>query len=291
MRAASTLMVPQAQFGRIAGLNQALFGAMSIVAPAAGAALLAVTPLLLAAAALAIALIVWYGGLQASYGGITIGGIVNLIYLAILFYFFIVMPDLEGMAIGSLILYAVIWGAGIAWYFYWKHRNRDVGVDVNMTFGELPPDSQITDSGAEGALIIFFTKNRNFLVNSVDILPELAKKFKKITKRLAIHASPTGGTQEQAIDPERQEQPALTDAQVVRLAQPAQHFAQERIQLRILLPVGREPVLRSVPPRAMRLLGRPGRAGVDGYIAKIDIFRAEPRQRPRARAARQTSLH
>ena len=32
-------------------------------------------------------------------------------------------------------------------------------------------------------------------------------------------ASPAGGTQEQAIDPERQEQPALTDAQVVRLAQ------------------------------------------------------------------------
>jgi rifampicin phosphotransferase len=39
------------------------------------------------------------------------------------------------------------------------------------------------------------------------------------TKRLAIHASPSGGTQEQAIEPERQQQPALTDAQVVRLAQ------------------------------------------------------------------------
>ncbi len=39
------------------------------------------------------------------------------------------------------------------------------------------------------------------------------------TKRLAIHASPAGGTREQAIEPERQEQPALTDAQVVRLAQ------------------------------------------------------------------------
>jgi phosphoenolpyruvate synthase/pyruvate phosphate dikinase len=38
-------------------------------------------------------------------------------------------------------------------------------------------------------------------------------------KQLAIHASPTGGTREQAIEPERQAQPALTDAQVVRLAQ------------------------------------------------------------------------
>jgi pyruvate,water dikinase len=39
------------------------------------------------------------------------------------------------------------------------------------------------------------------------------------TKQLAIHASPAGGTQELAIEPERQGQPALTDAQVVQLAQ------------------------------------------------------------------------
>ncbi|HEX7185836.1 MAG TPA: rifamycin-inactivating phosphotransferase [Thermoanaerobaculia bacterium] len=38
-------------------------------------------------------------------------------------------------------------------------------------------------------------------------------------KQLAIHASPAGGTQEQAIEPERQDEPALTDAQAVRLAQ------------------------------------------------------------------------
>ncbi len=39
------------------------------------------------------------------------------------------------------------------------------------------------------------------------------------TKQRAIYASPRGGTQEEAIDPERQEQAALTDPQVVRLAQ------------------------------------------------------------------------
>jgi rifampicin phosphotransferase len=39
------------------------------------------------------------------------------------------------------------------------------------------------------------------------------------TKRLAIHASPAGGTQEQAIEAEREEQPALTDAQVIALEQ------------------------------------------------------------------------
>ncbi len=40
-----------------------------------------------------------------------------------------------------------------------------------------------------------------------------------VTKRRAIHASSAGGTQEVAVEPERQEQPVLTDAQVVRLAQ------------------------------------------------------------------------
>ena len=40
-----------------------------------------------------------------------------------------------------------------------------------------------------------------------------------VTKRRAIHASPAGGTQEVTVEPERQEQPVLTDAQVVRLAQ------------------------------------------------------------------------
>lgn len=38
------------------------------------------------------------------------------------------------------------------------------------------------------------------------------------TKHLAIHAAPAGGTQQETIDPARQDQPALTDAQVVRLA-------------------------------------------------------------------------
>jgi pyruvate,water dikinase len=44
------------------------------------------------------------------------------------------------------------------------------------------------------------------------------------TKQLAIHASPAGGTQQQAIAPERQQQPALLDEQVVRLAQLGQRI-------------------------------------------------------------------
>jgi len=39
------------------------------------------------------------------------------------------------------------------------------------------------------------------------------------TKQIAIHALPAGGTREVTIDPEQQAQPALTDAQAVRLVQ------------------------------------------------------------------------
>ncbi len=45
MQASTSLMVPEAQLSRVAGLNQTLQGAMAIVAPAVGAALLAVLPL------------------------------------------------------------------------------------------------------------------------------------------------------------------------------------------------------------------------------------------------------
>jgi len=73
---------------------------------------------------------------------VTIGAVFNLVYLGILFYFFFFMAEMgeQELVKGSLILYAIIWGLGIAWYFYWKVRNKKVGVDINMTFGELPPD-------------------------------------------------------------------------------------------------------------------------------------------------------
>ncbi len=71
---------------------------------------------------------------------VTIGGIVNLIYLIILFIFFFFMPGKEEFTKESAITYAVIWALGIAWYFFWKSRNKSVGVDVSMTYGELPPD-------------------------------------------------------------------------------------------------------------------------------------------------------
>jgi APA family basic amino acid/polyamine antiporter len=71
---------------------------------------------------------------------VTWGGIVNLIYLAILFYFYVFMPGFESYTIWTVLFYGAIWGVGILWYFYWKARNKKDGVDSSMTYGELPPD-------------------------------------------------------------------------------------------------------------------------------------------------------
>ena len=75
---------------------------------------------------------------------VTIGAIVDIIYLSILAYFFFFLPDpdkrLEGFTTNTAILIAVTWIAGILWYLFWKQRSKSVGVDVSMTYGELPPE-------------------------------------------------------------------------------------------------------------------------------------------------------
>jgi len=71
---------------------------------------------------------------------VTIGGIVNLIYLGILFWFFVVMPESRDFTLGSLLVYVCIWTAGVIWYYFWKQRREAAGVNVSMTYGELPPE-------------------------------------------------------------------------------------------------------------------------------------------------------
>jgi amino acid transporter len=75
---------------------------------------------------------------------ITIGALVNLLYLGILAYYFFFMPDpakrLEGFTESTIGLIVVTWIIGIIWYFFWSWRSKSVGVDVSMTYGELPPE-------------------------------------------------------------------------------------------------------------------------------------------------------
>ena len=65
---------------------------------------------------------------------------VSLIYLGILFYFLIFTEEMKDSNGGSWILYGIVWALGVVWYFFWRARSQRVGVDVGMTYGELPPE-------------------------------------------------------------------------------------------------------------------------------------------------------
>ncbi len=69
---------------------------------------------------------------------LTVGGVLNLIYLAILFYGFFF--TIEGFKAWPYATFAVVWILGIAWYYYWRRRNRERGINVDVAFSELPPD-------------------------------------------------------------------------------------------------------------------------------------------------------
>ena len=71
---------------------------------------------------------------------VTLGAAVDLVYLGILFTFFFLMPDLRSLQIGAILFYAGVWTAGVIWYFVWKHRNETAGLDISLTYGELPPE-------------------------------------------------------------------------------------------------------------------------------------------------------
>jgi len=68
------------------------------------------------------------------------GAIVDLVYLGILLYYFIFNQAVKQFTGPSIILFAAIWVLGIAWYFIWSSRSKAVGIDVGMTYGELPPE-------------------------------------------------------------------------------------------------------------------------------------------------------
>jgi hypothetical protein len=33
-----------------------------------------------------------------------------------------------------------VWVLGVIWYYFWKAKSQAVGVDVSVTYGELPPE-------------------------------------------------------------------------------------------------------------------------------------------------------
>jgi len=68
------------------------------------------------------------------------GALVDIAYLAILLYAFIALKAMDLFDTAGYILFASVWVVGFVWYLFWRQRSKRVGVDVSMTYGELPPE-------------------------------------------------------------------------------------------------------------------------------------------------------
>ena len=70
------------------------------------------------------------------------GAVVDLVYLGILLYYFVFNDAAKQFTLARQ--HHPVRGApgslGVLWYFFWKQRSKRVGVDVSMTYGELPPE-------------------------------------------------------------------------------------------------------------------------------------------------------
>jgi amino acid transporter len=71
---------------------------------------------------------------------ITLASIVYVCYVVALLYFAFLDPKTRDITGTKSIVFVVVWAIGIAWYFFWKRRSAKVGVDVALTYGELPPE-------------------------------------------------------------------------------------------------------------------------------------------------------
>ena len=71
---------------------------------------------------------------------LTIAGIVYLGYICVLLYFAFIDPATRDVTGKNMISFAVAWAVGIAWFLWWRRQNTKVGVDVGITYGQLPPD-------------------------------------------------------------------------------------------------------------------------------------------------------
>jgi amino acid transporter len=71
---------------------------------------------------------------------ITLASIVYVCYVVALLYFAFLDPKTRDITGKKSIIFVVVWAIGIAWYYFWKRRSAKVGVDVALTYGELPPE-------------------------------------------------------------------------------------------------------------------------------------------------------
>ena len=68
------------------------------------------------------------------------GALVNIVYLAILLYYFTAKDASDLFTTESWVLFIGVWVVGVIWYFGWRAKSKSVGVDLGVTYGELPPE-------------------------------------------------------------------------------------------------------------------------------------------------------
>ena len=68
------------------------------------------------------------------------GAVVNLVYLFLLLYEFVIKKASDAFTVPSVVLFVGVWVLGVIWYYFWKAKSQAVGVDVSVTYGELPPE-------------------------------------------------------------------------------------------------------------------------------------------------------
>ncbi|HSL94371.1 MAG TPA: amino acid permease [Thermoleophilia bacterium] len=71
---------------------------------------------------------------------VTIGGVLYLMFIITMLYFSFIDPTSREVTGKYMIVFLSAWAAGILWYFFWRAKNAREGIDVSITFGELPPE-------------------------------------------------------------------------------------------------------------------------------------------------------
>ena len=71
---------------------------------------------------------------------VSIGAVLYLLFIFTFLYFSFIDPASRDVTGKNLIVFAAAWVAGLLWYFFWKARSKKQGIDVSITFGELPPE-------------------------------------------------------------------------------------------------------------------------------------------------------
>lgn len=71
---------------------------------------------------------------------VTIAAVLYLTFVVAMLYYSFLDPTTRLTTGKSMLMFVAAWAAGIVWYFFWRWRSARNGIDVRVTFGELPPE-------------------------------------------------------------------------------------------------------------------------------------------------------